>query len=307
MAETPEIPESLWRLLADVGPRWAQDVPGNVRRMVDAFSPLLAHAPKDGVQVVADLAYGEDPRQQLDIFTTARSGARPVVLFLHGGAFVDGHRNRSDEIYANVLYYFARQGCVGINMEYRLAPDNVYPSGTRDVAAAVAWVRRNISDYGGDPQQIYLMGHSAGAAHAASYAYDRRHQPADGPGLAGLIVVSGRVRADNGADNPNARKVEAYYGTDASRYDDFSPVSHVDANSVPTMVAFAEYENPLIDLYCLELAHRLAVAKRRAPRVAYARGHNHTSIIAQFNTAEDRLGTEIMAFMRDWAQGALQR
>ncbi|HTJ99468.1 MAG TPA: alpha/beta hydrolase [Bordetella sp.] len=306
MAAAPEIPESLWRLLADVGPRWAQDVPGNVRRMVDAFSPLLAHAPKDGVQVVTDLAYGEDPRQQLDVFTTGRSGARPVVLFLHGGAFVDGHRNRSDEIYANVLYYFARQGCVGVNMEYRLAPANVYPSGTLDVAAAVEWVRRHIGDYGGDPQQIYLMGHSAGAAHAASYAYDRRYQPADGPGLAGLIVVSGRVRADNGADNPNARKVEAYYGTDASRYDDCSPVSHVDADSVPTMVAFAEYENPLIDLYCLELAHRLAVAKRRAPRVAYARGHNHTSIIAQFNTAEDRLGTEIMAFMRDRAQGTVR-
>jgi acetyl esterase/lipase len=302
----PEIPEPLHRLLADVGPRWAEDVPGNVRRMVEAFSPLLAQAPKDGVEVVRDLAYGDDPRQKLDVFTPGRTGRRPVVVFVHGGAFVDGHRNRSDEIYANVLYYFARQGCVGVNMEYRLAPAHVYPSGTRDVAAAVDWVRRHIGEHGGDAQQIYLMGHSAGAAHAASYAYDRRHQPAEGAGLAGLMVVSGRVRADNGADNPNARKVEAYYGADASRYEEVSPVCHVDEASVPTMVAFAEYENPLIDLYCLELAHRLAVAKRRAPRVAYARGHNHTSIIAHFNTADDRLGAEIMAFMRDRARGTLR-
>ncbi len=211
------------------------------------------------------LAYGNDERQCLDVYAPGRDGRRPVVLFVHGGAFVDGHRDRSPEIYANVLYYFARQRCVGVNMEYRLAPAHTYPSGTQDVAGAVAWVRQHIAQYGGDPEQIYLMGHSAGAAHAASYAHDRRHQPARGHGLAGLIVVSGRVRAENIAENPNARKVEAYYGNDAQRYGDVSPVMHAGAQSLPTMVAFAEYENPLIDLYCLELADRLAAAKRRGP------------------------------------------
>jgi acetyl esterase/lipase len=229
------------------------------------------------------------------------------VLFVHGGAFVDGDRNRSPEVYANVLYYFARHGCVGVNMEYRLAPAHAYPSGTEDVAGAVAWVQQHIQEYGGDSGQIYLMGHSAGAAHAASYAYDKRHQPAQGPGLAGLIVISGRVRAENIAENPNARKVEAYYGADASIYDDVSPVTHVGADSVPTMVAFAEYENPLIDLYCLELANRLAAARRHAPRLAYMRGHTHTSIIAHFNSAEDLLGIEILAFMRDCKRGTARQ
>lgn len=309
MGHDVEIPASLRRLLAEIGPRWAENVAGNVRLVVEQYSPILAQAPKDGVEVLRDLAYGADERQCLDVFTPrteGHSGTLPVVVFVHGGAFVDGHRNRSNEVYANVLYYFARHGCVGVNMEYRLAPGNGYPSGTEDVAMAVAWVRERIHEFGGDPAQIFLMGHSAGAAHAASYAYDSRHQPAHGPGLAGLIVVSGRVRADNGPENPNARKVEAYYGTDASIYENVSPVSHVRADSVPTMVAFAEYENPLIDVYCLELAHRLADAKRQAPRMAYARGHNHTSIIAHFNTAEDLLGAEITAFMRDCAQGGVR-
>jgi acetyl esterase/lipase len=306
MSAAPDIPDTLRQLLADIGPRWGQDVANNVRRIVDAYTPVLAGAPKHGVEEIRSLAYGTEDRQVLDIYTPGREGSRPVVLFLHGGAFVDGHRNRSAEIYSNVLFYFARQGCVGINMEYRLAPEHTYPSGTQDVAAAVQWVRQHIAQYGGDPAQIYLMGHSAGAAHAGSYAYDRRHQPAAGHGLAGLIVVSGRVRAENIAENPNARKVEAYYGKDSSRYDDVSPVTHADAESPPTMVAFAEYENPLIDLYCLELAQRLATVRRRAPRMAYARGHNHTSIIAHFNTAEDWLGREIMAFMDECARKALR-
>src|SRR3546814_15368516 len=99
----------------------------------------------------------------------------------------------SPEIYANVLYYVARQEYFGFNLEYRLAPSHPYPSGTRDVAFALAWIRANIAKYGGDTESIYLIGHSAGAAHAASYAYDRRYQPRSGHGLAGLVVVSGQI------------------------------------------------------------------------------------------------------------------
>jgi hypothetical protein len=62
------------------------------------------------------------------------------------------------------------------------------------------------------------------------------------------------------------------------------------------MIAIAEFENPLLDLYGLELAHRLAVARRRAPRFIRLTGHNHISIVAHFNTIEDNLGREIVEF-----------
>ena len=297
------IPDDVRALLADVGPRWADDVAGNVRRMVDAFGPVLARAPKQGVEVARDIAYGPDARQQLDVYASPRDERQPVVVFVHGGAFVDGNRNRSAEIYANVLYFFARHGVIGINIEYRLAPAHPYPAGIEDVARAVAWTRANVARFGGDASRIFLAGHSAGAAHAAGYAYDERHHPAGGSGVAGLIVLSGRVRADNSAENPNARKVEAYYGSDASAYDDRSPVSHVSRRSVRTMIAFAEHENPLLDIYCLELAYRLAVAQRRAPRVLRLGGHNHTSLIAHINTGEDWLGREMLSFVAEGRVG----
>ena len=102
--------------------------------------------------------------------------------------------------------------------------------------------------------RLFLMGHSAGCAHAASYAYDNRFQPERGHSLRGLILVSGRVRADTLPENPNAKKVEAYYRTsDAQELDALSPISHVHAGSVATLVAWAEYENPLIDVYSAEL------------------------------------------------------
>ena len=221
-----------------------------------------------------------------------------MLMFVHGGAFVDGHRNRTPEIYSNVLYYFARNGVVGVNVEYRLAPEFRYPSGSKDVGYAVQWVQANIGKFGGDPYRIFLVGHSAGAAHAASYAYDRRLQPPGGPGLSGLIVLSGRVRAEMLPENPNSRKVEAYYGADSAVHEDASAVSHVCSESIPTMIAVAEYENPLLDVHCAELFHRLAVAKRCAPRFVWLAGHNHTSAIAHFNTAEERLGLEMLEFLK---------
>jgi acetyl esterase len=289
--------DELDAFLADIGPRWANSVAANVREVVQRYTPHLAMAPKAGVEVTRDLAYGSHPRQRLDVFAKPGDSGKPVVLFVHGGAFVDGDRNRSPEVYSNVLYYFARHGCVGINMEYRLAPEHGYPCGTEDVARATGWLCDHVEQFGGDPQQIFLMGHSAGAAHVGSYAYDARFRDAAHRHIAGVMVVSGRVRADNSAENPNAGKVEAYYGANASAYDDLSPVTHISRDSPSTFVAFAEYENPLIDVYCLELAYRLAQVSRRAPPVMRVARHNHTSIIAHLNTGEDRLGAALREFI----------
>jgi acetyl esterase len=283
--------------MAELGPIWGKDVSGNVRRMIEAFTPVLAQAPKDGVEAKRGIAYGKHPRQILDVYRPRNAKNAPVVIFAHGGAFVDGDKDRSPEIFSNVLYYLARNGVVGVNMEYRLAPEFRYPSGTEDVALATAWARAHLKDFGGNPESIFLMGHSAGAAHTGSYAYDQSFHGPDGPGIAGHIVVSGRVRAETWPGNPNARKVEAYYGEKPDAVEKYSAVNHVSAGSVPTMIAIGEFENPFLDVHCAELFHRLAHAKGRAPRFLRLEGHNHTSMIAHLNTADERLGLEMLRFI----------
>src|SRR3546814_13558169 len=66
------------------------------------------------------LAYGDHPRQLLDAYRPAGARRAPVVVFVHGGAFIRGAKDISAAMYANVATWFARQGCLGINMEYRL-------------------------------------------------------------------------------------------------------------------------------------------------------------------------------------------
>ena len=296
MATLPAIPADLRALMAEIGPRWATDTKGHIRLMIEKFTEVLKAAPRDDISVET-IRYGTHERQQFEVFQPAGARAKPGLIFVHGGAFTEGSRHRSSEIYANVLTYFARHDVVGINAGYRLAPDACYPEATRDLAVIVRWMHENAERLNVDPGRIFLMGHSAGGAHVGSYAYDTRHQPAEGHGLAGVLIISGRMRADARPENPNASRVAAYYGTDIGQYDDVSPVTHIDARSPPTFIACAEFENPLIDVYCFELAYRLGAAKGYAPPFAWMKGHNHTSIIGHFNTAEDTLGRACLDFI----------
>jgi acetyl esterase/lipase len=295
----PKIPTELRELMAEFGPQWSIDRTQKIQTMIDRYSEVLKQLPKDNVDVRRDVPYGPSPRQRFDLYKpNDRLTKRAAVLFVHGGAFMDGHRNRTEEIYSNVSYYLARNGVAAMNIGYRLGDEAPYPAGSDDIGAVVSWTHSHAAEIGIDHSRIFLMGHSAGAAHAGSYAYDKRCHPIEGPGLAGLIVVSGRVRAETRPENPNAKKVIAYYGTDDPQIlETLSPVSHVGPESVPTFVAWGEYENPLLDVHCAELVYRLSAAKKRSPPVVWLRGHNHTSAIAHIGTADEMLGHAILDFI----------
>jgi acetyl esterase/lipase len=262
-----------------------------------AYGPALERAPKGGITVTRDIAYGSHARQILDCFVPAGATSAPIAMFVHGGVFVRGDKQLSDEVYDNVLYWFAAQGFIGVNIEYRLAPESPWPGGAEDLGLAIAWARANLGPCGGDAGSIFAIGHSAGGTHVGTYAYD----PAAGylgRGLRGIVLLSSRSRIDASPENPFADGVRAYFGDDASTYEARSPLMHAAASALPVMIAIAEFENPLLDLYGLELAHRIATARRCAPRFVRLAGHNHISLVAHFNTGEDNLGREIVEFTR---------
>src|SRR5262252_464180 len=99
-AQVEKLPAYLQETLSQIGPVFQKDIGKTIPATVEAFQPLLRAAPKDGVTSLRDQAYGEDPRQILDVYRpTARSGA-PVVIFVHGGAYVRGDKDGLGEAYA---------------------------------------------------------------------------------------------------------------------------------------------------------------------------------------------------------------
>ncbi|MEJ6004019.1 alpha/beta hydrolase [Paucibacter sp. AS339] len=293
--------ESPATLLQRIGPIWAQDINAHREQVVRAYTPLLAARPLAGLQVSRDLAYGEHARQVLDVYQPAAAltpDARlPIMVFVHGGAFLRGQKDSNAQVYGNVPRLFARHGYLGVNVEYRLAPEAPYPAGAQDVAAAVRWVRAHAERLGGDAQRIVLIGHSSGGAHVASYVCDPLCAPPQAE-IAGAVLISARLRADVRADNPNAAGVRAYFGDDPAAYEAGSAVSHAARLKVPTLLAVAEFENPWLDVYAAEFCHRAGLALGRIPRLICVPEHNHTSIVAHLDIGdEDRLfGQQLLDF-----------
>ncbi len=132
---------------------------------------LNSLTPDTGYTQYTALPYAGGPRQKLDLYQPLGCTTPvPVVVFFYGGSWQSGERAE----YRFAAAALAERGLLVVVPDYRLYPDVTYPGFLEDAARAVGWTFQHIAQYGGDPHQVYLMGHSAGAYNAAMLAYDRR-------------------------------------------------------------------------------------------------------------------------------------
>jgi acetyl esterase/lipase len=157
------------------------------------YAPLQPTAPYAGVKVTRDLAYGPDVRNILDLFQAEQPGgaARPVLIFVSGGA---GNKiepiPQGERFYDNVMLWAVKNGMVGVNIQ-RHSELSPWQPGAQDVSQVIDWVHKNIGRLGGDPNRVFIWGHSAGAATLANYLAHPEVYPASGVGLKGAVLMAG--------------------------------------------------------------------------------------------------------------------
>jgi acetyl esterase/lipase len=139
-----------------------------------------------------DVVYGDDPQHRLDVYVPLGppKARRPVIVFWHGGRWKFG--DKAD--YRFVAAALVQAGYVAILPNYRHFPQVKMQGFMSDAAQAAGWASTHAADFGGDPDRLYLMGHSAGAHMAALLALDTGYFAAAGksaPRIAGLIGLSG--------------------------------------------------------------------------------------------------------------------
>jgi acetyl esterase/lipase len=255
------------------------------------YAPLSESEPYAGVRVQRDVQYGPDARNLLDVFTPDNAQTnRPMLVFLHGGAFMRGDRRIGNSPFNdNVAVWAARQGFLGINMTYRLAPAHAWPAAQYDIHFALTWLRANAHLLGVDTNRIVLMGHSAGAAHVAQYVAFPEFHVAYGGGIAGAVMLSGIFDPATAEVNP---PLQAYFGSKESLYPARSAVPGLTATDVPMLLAFAELDPPDFHAQSLQL-HAALCKVGKSLSLYQMMGHSHMSEIFAINT-EDKALTALL-------------
>ena len=283
------MPDNVRDAIAAMGPTFNPDVQMGTRNL---YAPLVQQSPE--IETAYDVPYGSNDRQKLDIYTPTRDGRRAVIVYIPGGGFNGGDKRGDEIFYGNLGRWFARHNVITVIANYRLAPTFGWPAGAEDATSAMAWVWTNIAQYGGDPDRIFLFGQSAGATHAATSLFHPKVRDARNPPVA-AILASGVYDLRGGAWPPN---VKGYFGTDAAKYEDRSPIVHIENCKIPLFLSVAEYDPVMLCAPTLDLAAAVTRRDGKAPRIYWQKGHNHVSTVLSFNTGGDAFGEAVLDFMR---------
>jgi acetyl esterase/lipase len=211
-----------------------------------SYSPtkvLTALSSMRGVAISKDIHYGTDPRQGLDIYQpepddpakpqTHLVGGLPVVVFIYGGSWESGDK----EGYGFVGRSLAQAGYVTVVIDYRLVPKHIYPDFVNDSVSAISWVYQNIAKYGGNPNEMFVMGHSAGAFNAVAAVDDERY-------WRNGHVPNGAIKAVIGLAGPYSYDFRQFDSKNAfpanALPEDVMPDGHVRADAPPHLLLVAE-------------------------------------------------------------------
>lgn len=204
--------------------------------LLPACSPsriLNSLVPTEGMTATRNIAYGALNRQQLDVYVPALASTpakRPVVVFFYGGSWDSG----SKDSYLFVAEALTSKGFIAVIPDYRIYPEVIYPEFLNDGASAFQWTKDNIEKYGGDINNIFVAGHSAGAHIAAMLAFDQTW-------LATQKLSTTSIRGFIGLAGPydflpltSARLKEIFPSTEIQALS--QPIRYARSNAPPTLL-----------------------------------------------------------------------
>jgi acetyl esterase/lipase len=249
-----------------------------------------------------DLAYADTKhdRQTLDVYSPSDGKNHPIVVWIHGGGWQAGDKKHVDR----KPQAFVDKGLVFVSVNYRLLSDKVtIQQMAQDVAQAIRWAHDHARDYGGDPEKIVVMGHSAGAQLAALVCTDNRYLKAQ---RLSLTLIKGCVPVDGDTyDVPlqiqtvEQRRADIYKNKfgDADSQKDLSPVTHVAKDKhIPPFLILHVAEHPETKAQSQRLAKALQGAGVSVT-VYPAEGKNHTTINADLGLPDDKPTQALFEFL----------
>ena len=208
------------------------------RRVLYTALFLTAATASAQITPIADIPYGSDGRQRMDVFLPDAPRGAPILLMVHGGAWMVGDKSMSRVVDAKVAHWVGDRGFIVVSVNYRMVPQVDVMTQARDVAAAMAAVQARAADWGGDASRLVLMGHSAGAHLAGLLSADPALVAAQGARLwRGTVVLdSAAIDTVRLMSQRHARFYDRVFGADPASWRSVSPTAVLTSRAVPTLV-----------------------------------------------------------------------
>src|SRR5690349_20696905 len=269
--------------------------------LVGTAAPLPAQAPPaPAVSVTADVDYVPTAeyaakKDRLDVYAPAGAKGAPIVVSIHGGALREG--DKAAQAYVGQL--LAKAGFVAVVINYRLSPGVSHPAHVEDAAHAVAWARTHAADYGGDPQRLFVIGHSAGAYLAALLALDPKYLAAyqmSAKDLKGVVPVSAFFYVDRKGVAPDRPK--DVWGTDPAAWKAASPASYLRKEVPPMLLLYADGDDEWRRQQQADFLADMKKAGATGIETRMIAGRTHGSIWSQMKNANDETTSAIIAFLK---------
>jgi acetyl esterase/lipase len=260
-------------------------------------SPLLADAPK--TQLGIPYANTKNEKQTLDVYAPTKGQSLPIVVWIHGGGWQAGDKK---EVH-HKPQAFTDKGYILVSVNYRLLKEAKIKEMAEDVAKAIRWVHDHAKEFGGDPNTIIVMGHSAGAQLAALVCTDDRYLKAEGLPLS-TIKACVPVDGDTYDVEMQIKMVEAKRAAiyrikfgDEKMQKELSSVTHVaKGKHIPPFLILHVAEHPETKAQSLRLVKVLQEAGISAKAFG-AEGKNHTTLNNDLGLPDDRPTQEMFAFL----------
>ena len=248
----------------------------------NVFSPT-------NINEAIDISYGEHPRLKLDIYFPDKEIKKKnkVVFFIHGGAW-DSNSKDSFKFIGKAL---AQNGYTAVLPNYRLAPEYKHPAQIKDIAQALKWTEKNISNFGGNEKEIVISGHSAGGHLAALIGYgDKWQQKYDinKRNIRALVLLAGVYKF---ADKYEEGSEPVKNFVPKNLWEDAQPVHYLDSSDPPTYILHGLKDETVIPKQSYHLAKKLT-EKGIEHKSILKNELNHISLLFSFGNKSNDIWDE---------------
>lgn len=183
----------------------------------------------------SDSGISATPRMNIFVPRNSKAAQRPVLIFVHGGNWNSGRKGTYDLLGRN----FARRGVVTVIPDYTLSPNADYDAMTKQIAAVIQWTKDSISKYNGNPNDVFVTGHSAGG-HLGALAVMNPKYGIDVSSVSGIIFndAAGLDMKEYLEENPPTIEKDylTTWSTDPEKWRDASPIYFINKNTPPFLI-----------------------------------------------------------------------